>query len=40
MGARGCDGTGGEPIPERSGKRQHCEQAMAGLRATTIYKEQ
>ena len=31
MGARGCDGTEGEPIPERSGKRQHCGQAVAGL---------
>ena len=30
MGARGCDGTGGEPIPERSEKHLHGERFMAG----------
>ena len=30
MGARGCDGTGGEPIPERSEKHRHGERFMAG----------
>ena len=30
MGARGCDGTGGEPIPAWSEKHRHGERFMAG----------